>query len=347
MTDFHLRPMQLEDSQAISDITLQGAGMGTTYFQIEAYRAMIEFAEFETVGVVAEADGFDGLAGIATLRTATCQFNGVVLPLVMLDSLKVDEQFRKQGLGTQLAQWRVDYARQHFGEDVVLLSGTELDNIASQNTMKKWCREFTDPIPLKILRTTSRKPTDVKGITIRDAQPHEYEAFAHAQNTFYKDYNLYIPVSDTSLTRDISNSPVNEPIIRHIVAVSDDGTLVAGVSARYRGDMTIDKISLPAPLRLVNLFLRILPADGVLRDVTLRGFWYADGQQNHAQYLLDMMCYLYHDKTTMLGMLVDTRSPIATLFKPNRFLPLPQIVFGVRGPTSLEADRLLGMPGRS
>jgi GNAT superfamily N-acetyltransferase len=347
MTDFHLRPMQLEDSQAISDITEQGDGMMTTYFQIEAYRAMIDFAELDTVGVVAEADGFDGLAGIATLRTGTCQFNDALLPFVILDSLKVDEQFRKQGLGTQLAQWRVEYARQQFGDDVVLLSGTSTDNIASQNTMKKWCQEFTDPIPFNLLRTTSRKPNDVQGITIRDVQPDEYEAFAHTQNTFYKDYNLYIPVSEKRLTKDVANSPVNQPIIRHIVAVTDDGNLVAGVSARYRGDLMIDKISPPTPLRIANIFLRLLPPDGILRDVTLRGLWYADGQDTHAQYLLDMMRYLYHDKTNTIGFIVDTRSPLAALVKRNRFLPLPKLIYSIKGPTLLERDRLIYSFGRS
>ncbi len=189
MTQFHLRSMQLEDSPAISTLTQQGEGIMTTYFEIEAYRAMIEFAEFDTVGVVATVDGFDGLAGIATLRSGMCQYNGALLPFVILDSLKVDERFRKQGLGTQLAQWRVDYARETFGVDVILLSGTTTDNIASQNTMKKWCNEFTDPLQFTLLQTRSKMPKATHGLTIRDATPDEYDALAQAQNTFYADYN--------------------------------------------------------------------------------------------------------------------------------------------------------------
>jgi GNAT superfamily N-acetyltransferase len=344
---FHLREMQLQDSLAVSDLIKQGDGMMTTYFEIEAYRAMIEFAELETVGVVAEVTDFDGLAGIATLRSGMCQFNGSVLPFIILDSLKVDERFRKQGLGTQLAQWRIDYARQQFGEDVVLLSATSTDNIASQNTMKKWCREFTDPSPIALLRTSSRKPTDLQGITIRDAHPNEYEALANAQNAFYRDYNLYIPVSAERLAKDVSQSFNGQPLTRHIVAVTDSGNLVAGGSARYRGDLMYDQITPPPPLRLANVFLRLLPPDGILRDVQLRGLWFAHGQETSLQHLLHTVRYDYHDKAPMIGLIYDKRSPFQALIKRSRFLPIPQIIVGVKGPTLLESDRLLYTFGRS
>ncbi len=347
MTQFHLRDMKLEDSPAISALTQQGEGIMTTYFEIEAYRAMIEFAELDTVGVVAEVDGFDGLAGIATLRSGICQFNGALLPFVILDSLKVDERFRKQGLGTQLAQWRVAYASETFGEDVILLSGTSTDNIASQNTMKKWCKEFTDPLQFSLLRTSSKMPKAKHGITIRDATPDEYDALAQAQNTFYKEYNLYTPISVESLTKNIAHSPVDEPIMRHLVAVTNDGNLVAGVSARYRGDLMYDHIVPPTPLRLANKLLKLIPSDGILRDVQLRGLWYADGHEADAHYLLDMARYFYRDKTSTLGLVFDPQSPLSALIKPNRFLPVPQIIVSVKGPTLLDRNRLIYSFGRS
>lgn len=346
-TQFHLREMQLQDSPAISELIQQGDGLMTTYFEIEAYRAMIEFAELKTVGVVAEVADFDGLAGIATLRSGRCQFNGSVLPFIILDSLKVDEGFRKQGLGTLLAQWRIDYARQQFGEDVVLLSVTSTDNIASQNTMKKWSREFTDPFPITLLRTSSRKPTDLQSLTIRDAHPDEYEALANAQNAFYRDYNLYMPVSAESLAKDVAQSFNGQPITRHIVAVTDNGDLVAGGSARYRGDLMYDKITPPPPLRLANMFLRLLPPDGILRDVQLRGLWFTHGQETSLQHLLHTVRYLYHDKASMIGLIFDQRSPLQALIKRSRFLPIPQIIVSVKGPTPLDSDRLICTFGRS
>lgn len=347
MTKFLLREMQPDDSPAISHLIEQGEGIMTTYFEIDAYRAMIEFAELDTVGVVATVDGFEGLAGMSTLRSGMCQYNGRLLPFVILDSLKVDEHFRKQGLGAQLMLSQVDYARETFGEDVIVLSGTSTDNIASQNTMKKWCNEFTDPFRFSLLRTNSKMPKAKHGTTIRDAMPDEYDALVEAQNTFYKDYNLYIPVSIESLTKDVTHSPVDESIMRHLVAVTDDGDLVAGVSARYRGDLMYDHIVPPTPLRLANKLLKLIPPDGILRDVQLRGLWYADGHEADAHYLLDMVRYLYYNKTSTLGLAVDPRSPLSNLVKPNRFLPVPKLVVSIKAPTLLDRNRLIYSFGRS
>ena len=110
MTTFQLREMQPADSAAVSKLVTEMTGFMTTHFIVDAYHAMIECADLRTLAAVAEAEGHDGLAGIASVRFGECQFNGEVLPFAFLDSLKVDERFRRQGLG--VAATRITAARE-------------------------------------------------------------------------------------------------------------------------------------------------------------------------------------------------------------------------------------------
>ena len=342
MTTFDLREMQLTDSPAVSNLISDDDGRMTTYFVVEAYRAMIDYAEWPTVAVVAETPQADGVVGIASGRFGTCQFNGGVLPFVFLDSLKVAENFRQQGLGAQLAQWIVDRARSEKGADCVLLSGTSTDNIASQNTMKKAYREFTEPFDFRLLRTTSRAPQPLSGVTVREAQPGEYATLAEQQNAFYKEYNLYPPVSAQILTDQQRHSPTAEPLSKHYVAVTPAGEIVAGGTVRYRGDLMYDQINAPPPpLRILNFFLHVLPSDYIFRDLQVKGLWFVEGQEAAARYLLDMLRYWYREKASMMGFAVDSRDPFADLIKRTPLLPLPKLIMAVDGPEPLDRQRIV------
>ena len=69
MTDFHLRPMRPSDGPALDVLmrteALTTAMSLTTQYRHDVYQALM--AQHATViGVVAEAEGHDGLAGMAT-----------------------------------------------------------------------------------------------------------------------------------------------------------------------------------------------------------------------------------------------------------------------------------------
>ncbi len=341
MPTFNLREMQLSDSPAVSALITEESGMMTTYFIVEAYRAIVEFAELPTIAAVAETPGFDGLVGMVSMRFGTCQFNGAVLPFAFLDSLKVEERFRRQGLGAQLMQWVFDRAEAEFGSERVLLSGTSTDNIASQNTMKKSYREFTQRFDLRLLRTTSRSPQTLAGITIREAEVSEYPGLAEGQNTFYQDYNLYPPVSAASLAGQQAHSPTSEPLSKHYVAVTPGGEIIAGASVRYQGFLMYDKIKPPPPLRVANVFLRLFPADYTLRSIQVSGLWFANNQEKAALSLLDTIRYVYHYKGHLIGFAVDARSPFATLLKRTPLLPIPKLIMAVDGPEPMDRQRVV------
>ena len=141
---FNLRALRPSDSPALIALITEFDGDMVTQFQVDAYSGLIFGTENQTMGVGVECAGIDGLIGLGTVRYNQVQFNGEILPLAFLDGLKVRKEFRGQGLGYQIASWRIQQARQTFGERCVIATGMLSSNAASRAVAKKWCREFID-----------------------------------------------------------------------------------------------------------------------------------------------------------------------------------------------------------
>jgi predicted N-acetyltransferase YhbS len=120
---FTLRELQPSDSPALVKLITEFDGDLTTRFQVDPYSAIIAGTENRTRGVVVECAGYDDLVGMGTVRFSKVQYNGEVLPLAFLDGLKVQKEFRGNGLGYQIANWRVQKAREQYGDQCVIGTG--------------------------------------------------------------------------------------------------------------------------------------------------------------------------------------------------------------------------------
>jgi GNAT superfamily N-acetyltransferase len=321
----------------------------TTRFLADPYAAIVFGTEFRTTGVVVEAAGHDGFAGMGTVRFSTVQYNGEILPLAFLDGLKVHQDFRGNGLGHQIAHWRIQKAREEYGDQCIICTGMLHDNHASHAVAAKWCREFAESaIDVRIVPGLTRLPKPVSGISIREIEPREYEEFAQNQNTFYRQYNLYPPTSVDTVTRVLCVEVEEKRPYRYFAAVDGRGNLLAGAQTWARGLLKADTINhLPSALRLMNKLLHVLPTDYIIRDVSVSGLWYEAGQVKTAQYLWEMMRWLCRDQGTNMTASLDHRDPTIDIIdlKPwNQ--PRPKITLAIHAPTLLDRKRLLFASGR-
>jgi GNAT superfamily N-acetyltransferase len=346
---FTLRELQPSDSPALVKLITEFEGDLTTRFLVDPYSAIVHGTEDRTVGVVVDCAGYDGLVGMGTVRFSTAQFADEMLPLAFLDGLKVQKEFRGKGLGYQIASWRVQRAREEYGDRCVIGTGMLHDNHASYAVAKKWCREFAESaVAARFVPTRTRRPAPLAGIKVRDIDRDEYEEFAHKQNTFYRDYNLYPPGSPNSIARALSISVDGKKPYRYIVAVDGHGNLVAGAQTWARGVLKSDTINhLPLLPRLLNRVVHLFPADLTLRDVAAAGLWYAEGQIKVARYLWEMLRWLCRDQGTILAASFDLRDPALNVMtlKPWH-QPRPNITLALHGPTPIQRDRLLFAKGR-
>ena len=346
---FTLRELQPTDSLALSKLLTEFDGDMTTRFLADPYDAIIHGTENRTRGVVVETAGYDGLVGMGTVRFSNIQFNDMLLPLAFLDGLKVQKEFRGNGLGYQIASWRIQKAREEFGDHGVIGTGMLYDNHASHAVAAKWCREFAESaFEVRFVSTLKNKPRTLSGVTVREIEPDEYEEFTDKQNSFFSEYNLYAPSNPDSIVHALSVSVEGRKPYRYLAAVDAQGNLLAGAQSWARGLLKSDTINdPPRPLRILNKVLHLLPPDFTLRDVSVSGIWYEPGQMKVAQFLWEMLRWACRDQGTILAAGFDIRDPsmnVVTLKPWNQ--PRPKITFAIHGPTTMDRDRLLFISGR-
>ena len=346
---FTLRAMKPSDSEAVNRLISNFDGQIVTHFQVDAYNAIVSGTKHHTIGVVVESAGYDGLVGMGTMRYSTVQFNGELLPHAFLDGLKVHPDFRRQGLGYKIANWRVQEARKLYGNKCVIGTGMEINNHASRAVAKKWCREFIEPaFEINIRQARKRPPKSMEGITVREIELNEFEEFATRYNIFYKDYNLYEPGNAESIKSALDIEVGDRKPYRCYVAVDSQGNLLAGAQTWARGilksDMLIDP---PTPLRILNKFIHLIPKDFKIRDVAVEGIWYKTDQIRAAQFLWESIRWLGRDQGNSFVIGFDPKDPVQKVVQMKPWhQPRPKIRLALHGPAPSDREKTLFGFGR-
>ncbi|HSK65927.1 MAG TPA: GNAT family N-acetyltransferase [Anaerolineales bacterium] len=341
--------MEPLDAPAVSQLITEFDGDLTTRFLVDPYQAIWFGTDFQTLGVVVECEGVDGLVGMGTVRFGEVQFNDERLPFAFLDGLKVKSEFRGQGLGYRIAQWRIQQAREVFGDRCVLATGMLYDNYASHAVAAKWCREFAESaLHVMVLPVRSSPPTPLSGMTVREIEPQEYEEFAARQNRFYKDYHLYSPSSVDTISNALGVSAEGRNPYHYFAAIDKNGNLLAGAQTWARGMLKSDTINHPpAPLRVMNGLLHLLPPDFTIRDIAVNGLWYEPGQLNFARFLWESIRWECRNQGTTIMAGFDPRDParLAITLRPWH-QPRPQITLAIHGPEPIDRSRWFFSLGR-
>lgn len=326
---FTLREMLPSDGPALSqlmenDPETPGMSM-TTRFLVDPFHAW-KALKPDSVGVVAEAPGVEGLIGTATVSFEDTQFEGRVLPGASLENLKVHHEHRGKGLGTALAQWRVDKARERFGNEGVISTGTSTENTASLSTMKKWCKQFVGPIKLSPRGPRFDSPEAPNGITFRSIELQDMPEVIKKANQFYTNFNLYAPITTEKLTT------LLQTVFQYPIAVDASGNIVAGAMISTRGQLMVDEFRNVPP----EMEGRI-PPDHRLRLLEMAYLWFE--QPAIAQALWEYIAWEYRDHANAFSMNYDERSPVAAAF-PVPLMPMQlEIMVAVSGPTLMDEKK--------
>ena len=347
--NFSLREIQPNDSPGLVKLITEFEDDLTTHFQVDPYQAIVYGTENRTTGVVVEGVGESDFIGMGTVRFSAVQFNSDILPLAFLDGLKVRKEFRAKGLGYKIASWRVQKARQEWGDQCVIGTGMLHSNHASHAVAQKWCREFVESaVQALFVPMRASRPKSPAGVAFREIEPGEYQEFAQKQNKFYGKYNLYPPGSPESIVHALGVNVEGRRPYRYIAVVDVNGNLLAGAQTWARGLLKRDTVNhLPTAFLILNKFAHLLPADLTIRDVAVNGLWYEASQENAARHLWEVLRWLCRDQGSTLAAGFDLRDPAAKLvpLKPW-YQPRPQITLAIHAPTSLNRDQLLFASGR-
>jgi GNAT superfamily N-acetyltransferase len=343
---FWLRQLTPEDSLAYGRLIINSPDTGAirvaVHFEIDPYTAVMS-AHPSSVGVVAETSEYEGFIGSGLLRFGQCQWEDTVRPYALLNTLVVHPDFRRRGVASRLAKWREEYAYQRFGEEGVTFAMIQKNNVGSELTAKKWYKQFLpDRMMIIPMKLRAVPPTQMNEFIVRAIESSEFEQAAGQQNQFYKDYNLYPPETGESLAGWCAETPFEKPFHHYFVLTDRSNNILAGLglSENYRlRKLLITQV--PKTLEIMNKFLKVLPADGIIRELNISRIWFAPGQLKAAQYLFETVRSEWRDKGNSLVAFSDTRGPTLQIYGLRPWTIKSMGGVALRCPTNMPEDRLV------
>lgn len=342
-----LRPMEPTDGAAIDLLGQQTPDTGAVAFFMrfrhDAYDVLTKLNP-GVVGVVAEVPAREGLVGMGLLTFGECWYEGELRPFAYLSGLSVHPNYRRLGVASKLAAWRVDTAHARFreiGKAGVIFAAIQTGNLGSLQVSKTWSTQLVKgQSQLAIAAVRHRPPKPVPGLEVRIAQFGELEEIAQKQNTFYDSYNLYPPQTGESLNEWRSRSAFGYPLHDYYVAVDRTGNILAGLGITEEGRLiTSHVLRMPQPLRVANLFLRLIPPDGVSRRINVEQFWFAFNHIHAGQFLWESTRWLLRERGTVLALFFDPSSPLRKAVILPKFMPETGGSIALSAPTPMPRGR--------
>jgi GNAT superfamily N-acetyltransferase len=335
-----LRPIEPSDGPKIATLFTNTPDTGqitfTTRFKADAY-AVLRLLHPDMAGVVAEDTSKDQLVGIGLVDLTQRLLNGEPRPCALLHSLKVHPDYRRQGLARQIAQWRIDYARQQFGDAVAISANIQKGNTGSERNAQSWATHFVGPVVTALMRPLDSAPRLPQGLTFRPIKPEEFGAFAEQQRHFYQQYNLFWPQTEHSL------QALFEQPIRELYGVFDAaGNLLAGANNTLRFKvLSLEVGRLPGWMQGVNKLIKLLPANGIVDELMVEDLWFAPQQEAAAKALWQHLRYVHRNRASVVRISFDPRSPLAAIFGVPFWFPKAESSFAVYNKDALDSRRLL------
>jgi GNAT superfamily N-acetyltransferase len=277
-------------------------------------------------GVVAQA--LDRLVGIGLVTFGECWFEGELRPFAYLSSLSVHPEYRRRGIASQIADWRVHRARDHFravGRQGVIYAAIQSGNIGSIRTASSWSTQhLAGRHGAAVTNVRQRPPRNRPQVDVRSARRDELGRIAQRQNAFYDGYNLYTPDTADDLEAWRSQELVGQRLRDVFVAVDRSGDIVAGMGVTAEGAlMTSHVLRMPPPLRVANALLHIVPASGIATRAKVERFWFAPNEEAAGTHLWESVRWLLADRATNVMAFFDVDSPIRHAITLPRFMPTP------------------------
>jgi len=313
-SEISLRQLTTTDGDAYASLMAASPDTGrisaSQHFEIDAYQALAAM-HGNFAGVVVEHSRFRGLVGGGLVTFGKCQFEGGIRSYALLNTLVVHPSFRRRGIASQLARWRLNFAEQKVGSDGVIWAIIQQGNIGSESTARKWQRQLLhDRLLLIPLRPRKTSPRLVHDYRIGPVPSDKFKSVSEQLNGFYQSFNMFTARSETELAAWCARTPFEEPFRHFLIVRNDHDDIVAGlvVTETYRL-RSLHIVKSPLVARLANRLFHIVPSDYIVREIGLSHIWFAPGQQKAARYLLDTIRWEWRNKASSFMVWIDELSP--------------------------------------
>ncbi len=332
--DFSIRYLHDQDGDSVADLLRSSPDAGkfaiAAHYQIDPYHALT-CLQPNNVGFVAKAAQV--VLGMGMVRLETYQLDGRLRPSAVLNTLVVHPSYRGHGIATALTAERLAYARQEIGEDGLLLAGVQRGNAPSMAVVRKWQHTIVGPLRRFLIPVSDKQPPVDADFAVQEAQASDFDAIAICLNAFYKEYNLYQPQTAVAIAHWLRQSPFNLPIRRYFVVKDKQGNLLAGAGITDQHRITAMYVEhMPGVVRVLNRFVKMVPADGLLRQLAVNHAWFHDEHERAGRLLWDYLRWLSRDWGTHLTFSYDPRGPFPKILRLPKWLPQSSSYIAVSEP---------------
>jgi GNAT superfamily N-acetyltransferase len=341
MTGFSVRAAREGDGPGITALAAAAADTGAVRVAPHYLHDPLETSRVlrpEAQWAVAESD--DGrVVGAGVVDFDRMEIEGEVYRCARLSSLMVHPEYRRRGVATALAEWRIDRA----GGDGVVVATIQTGNEGSLANARKWASQVfgTQLIPVFKVSTKATRA----GLELRAPQDDaEWEQVAGGLAAFERGWNLRIPETAADIRDRLAKTPLDVPVQRQLVAV-ESGEVVGGCELHEGGRLqTIVVEHMPALLRAVNVVARVVPKDRVVRVSAIARLWHAPGREDAGQALWAHARSAAAEAGNSISAQFDPRGPLAQLIPVRPWTTKGSVTIAVRAPVTLSEERLLAPP---
>ena len=338
-SDLEFRPVQPDDSLALAQLVSSSPSSGPASFTYDYKAGLLEihgaFAD-ELHGIVATAG--PSVIGMVLADLRQVQWEGQICQAAYVSNLRVAHDHRRQGVARGILDYGNEYVETLMGADPMVYTAIPEGNVTLALTEAYQC-QITGAIQGGVVPMSQSAPTTKPGLTVRAADQDDLVAIAGGMNEFYQEHNLWSPVS-TGALEGFLNAEVAGIRPNQLYVATRNDRIVAGLSISNRTKLIRMKITnLPGYARWLGAVLGVLPRDGILRALTVRHVWFAEGELEPARVLWRTLRYRLRDQGNSLGVAYDPRDQLAAVFQIPFWLPMFKARYAVRAGTALDPDR--------
>jgi len=341
MPELTYRLVTPKDSQALEKLIAATADSGNIAFTDEyqadllaVHRGLAE--EFHAAVAVQDGE----VVGMVFGEVRWVQYADKVRPGVYVSHLRVHPDYRQQGIARELSDWALEYITDLLRSDTVLYGAIMAGNV-SLKLANRYKFKTTAPIQGGIVPMRKSPPKPIPDLEVRIAERSELPAIVDGMNIFYRDHNLWIPVSVDTL-EDFLGQEVDGVKPNQLYVAIRGGQVVAGLSLSDRTKLVRMRLArAPWYVRALGAWLGLLPTSGILDALTVRRVWFRDGELEAARNLWDTLRYELHEQGNCMGIAYDPRDRLAAVFQIPFWLPMFKARYLVRASELLETERLI------
>lgn len=290
--DYRLREMELRDSAAYRELMANSPDTGMITIQVIFIEDPYEMLMKRRIGqVVVVAETPDGkVVGTGACDARPIWFEGQPIQAVHLHSLLVHPAYRQHGVATALTQWRIKWAREHYGENVMIFGEIQQDNLASFRAAAKWATGFGTPRESGFLPVYQRPPRPLPGVVVREAVEEDYPSIAAGLNDYNHDVNFTRYVTVDRLHRNLE--PIHGQVFRHRFVVLENDQLVGGAVLSSHDPSVETRIIRATRFRkLIARLSGMIQTDNIFNGGEVDGIWFKGGHADAAHSLIESLRY--------------------------------------------------------